>query len=153
MMKRAITPNIAIADQPSTADLDDLKRDGYVAVVNLRHDGEPDQPMGTVAEGEQVLARGMQYLHYGVGGAPLDPARIASVCEFLDQHGSDPVLVHCRKGARAAAVVLCYFARKQAWKPDQALAKGRAMGLELDGGLRTLVEQFLNRPSEPASQL
>ena len=35
--KRQILPGLAVADQPTEADLDELKRDGYAGVVNLRN--------------------------------------------------------------------------------------------------------------------
>ena len=55
---------------PTEADLRALKDEGYVGVVNLRNDGEPEQPLGTAAEGERVRSLGMDYVHYGVGSAP-----------------------------------------------------------------------------------
>ena len=69
-VKKPITPTITIGDQPTEADLEQLKHEGYVGVVNLRNPGEPEQPMSPQAEGETVRALGMDYLHYGVGGAP-----------------------------------------------------------------------------------
>jgi uncharacterized protein (TIGR01244 family) len=142
-VKRPITPRITIADQPTEADLQSLKDEGYVGVVNLRHDGEPEQPMGTAAEGEAARGLGLDYLHYGVGGAPLSEAGVASVRAFLDRHTEGKVLVHCRKAGRAAAIVLLHQAKAQDWAPDEAIEKGKAMGLEVDGGLRTLVENYL----------
>jgi uncharacterized protein (TIGR01244 family) len=143
-VKRPITPGITIADQPTEADLRALKDEGYVGVINLRNDGEPEQPLGTAAEGQAAKALGLDYLHYGVGGAPLSESGVASVCEFLDRHaGSGKVLVHCRKGSRAAALVLLHQAKAQGWAPGEALARGKTMGLDVEGGLRTLVENYL----------
>ena len=48
---KTITPTIAIAGQPTEDDLRALKKAGYVAVVNLRHDGEPDQPLDHLRRG------------------------------------------------------------------------------------------------------
>src|SRR5947208_1306859 len=121
--QRSITPLIAIGDQPTEADLEALKAEGYAGVVNVRHDGEPEQPMSTAAEGQRVRQLGMDYLHEGVGGAPLTGATVAAVSDFLDRHKSEKVLVHCRKGGRAAALVLLHHARDQGWKPDEAIAK------------------------------
>jgi uncharacterized protein (TIGR01244 family) len=143
-VKRAITPEITIADQPSQSELGALKGEGYVGVINLRNDGEPEQPLSTSAEGDVVRGLGLDYLHYGVGGAPLTESGVESVRAFLDQHaGAGKVLVHCRKGARAAALVLIHQAKAQNWSDDDAIARGREMGLEVDGGLRTLVENYL----------
>lgn len=144
-VKRAITPHITIGDQPTEDDLKALKAEGYAGVVNLRNDGEPEQPLSTAAEGEQVRALGLDYLHYGVGSAPLSESGVQSVVDFLGQHGSEKVLVHCRKGGRAAALVLLDQAQRQGWTADEAVAKGKAMGLEVEGGLRTLVENYLRQ--------
>jgi uncharacterized protein (TIGR01244 family) len=142
-VKPANVRGITIADQPSEDDLRGLKDAGYTAVVNLRHDGEPEQPLSTSEEGKQVEAMGLDYLHYGVGGGPLTAEGVTSVCDLLDQHAGGKVLVHCRKGARAAALVLIHEARANRWSPDEAMAKGKALGLEFEGGLRLLVEHYL----------
>ena len=75
LFERAITPQVTIGDQPTEADLARLKAEGYTGVVNLRNDGEPEQPLGTAAEGEEVRALGMDYLHMGVGGVAADRGR------------------------------------------------------------------------------
>ena len=147
MFERAITGAITIGDQPSEADLVRLKAEGYTGVVNLRNDGEPEQPLGVAAEGEKVKALGMGYLHMCVGGSPLAELGVREVCNFIDAQGK--VLVHCRKGGRAAAVVLIHQARANGWGAAEAAAKGRGLGLEVDGGLRSIVENYLDDHREP----
>jgi uncharacterized protein (TIGR01244 family) len=144
-VKRAVTASITIGDQPTEADLQQLKHEGYSGVVNLRNDGEPEQPMSTAEEGNKARALGMDYLHYAVGSAPLSRAGVTAVCDFLDEHSQAPnkVLLHCRKGGRAAALLLLHQARAEKWNVDEVFAKGKAMGLELDGGLKMLVENYL----------
>jgi uncharacterized protein (TIGR01244 family) len=142
-VKRAITPTVTIGDQPTEDDLKALKAEGYVGVVNLRNDGEPEQPLGTAEEGEKARALGLDYVHYGVSSAPLSEAGVTAVTEFLDRHASEKVLVHCRKGGRAAALVLLDQAQRHGWSADEAAAKGKAMGLDVEGGLRALVENYL----------
>ena len=142
MQTRSITDRITIADQPTESEIGTLPGEGYVGVVNLRNDGEPEQPLGTSAEGEIVRKHGMDYLHEGVGGRPLTPETVNRVRAFLDAHDGK-VLVHCRKGSRAAALVLIHEAHSNGWKPEEALAKGAGMGLQVDGGLRMIVEQYL----------
>ena len=142
-IKPTSLPGITIADQPSEDELRALKDQGYTGVVNLRHDGEPEQPLSTSEEGTKVQAMGLDYVHYGVGGGPLTAEGVASVCSFLDRHASGKVLVHCRKGARAAALVLVHEAKAKKWSADEAVAKGHEVGLDIDGGLRLLVEHYL----------
>lgn len=139
--QRAISPKITIADQPTEEDLRDLKSQGYDAVLNLRNNGEPEQPLDTVAEGELVRSLGLDYHHTGIGGAPLSPDSMATASDFIESH--EKVLVHCRKGGRAAAMVLIQQARANGWTPDEAFEKGKAMGLDVDGGLRLVVDQYL----------
>ncbi len=140
--ERAITSKVAIGDQPTEADLARLKAEGYTGIVNLRNDGEPDQPLGTAAEGEKVKALGLDYLHLGVGAAPLVEEGVKSVCDFIDGH--DKVMVHCRGGGRAAGLVLIHQAQEHGWSAAEAVAKGRALGLEVSGGLRAIVEGYLD---------
>jgi len=144
-VKRPVTATITIGDQPTEADLEQLKKEGYTGVVNLRNDGEPEQPLSTAEEGKKVKALGMDYLHYGVGAAPLTTQGVTAVCDFVDQHSqrSEKVLVHCRKGGRAIAMLLLQQAREQKWTTAEVFAKGKEMGLEVDGGLKTLVQHFL----------
>ena len=144
-VKRAVTASITVGDQPTEADLSQLKQEGYTGVVNLRNDGEPDQPMTTTDEGNKVRALGMDYIHYGVGSTPLTVQGVTAVCDFVDQHsqGTEKVLVHCRRGPRAIALLLLQQARAQKWTNADVFAKGKAMGLEIDGGLKMLVDHFL----------
>jgi uncharacterized protein (TIGR01244 family) len=146
-VERPITGSITIGDQPTEEDLARLKREGYSGVVNLRHPGEPEQPMSPTEEGEKVIALGMEYLHYGVGGAPLLEQNVVAVCEFVDRHvqGGGKVMVHCRKGGRAVALVLLHQAWANNWSPEEVVARGREMGLQVDGGLRMLVETYLQQ--------
>jgi uncharacterized protein (TIGR01244 family) len=149
-VKRPFTRAITIGDQPTEADLEQLKQEGYTGVVNLRNDGEPEQPLSTSAEAEVVRKLGMDYLHYGVGAAPLSEPGVNAVCDFVDQHTAGPskVLVHCRKGGRAVALVLLQQARANKWTADEAVEKGKAMGLAVDGGLKTMVENYLRQTNQ-----
>ncbi|QEH33573.1 Beta-lactamase hydrolase-like protein [Aquisphaera giovannonii] len=145
--KHHVTSSITIADQPTAEDLLDCKYEGYVGVVNLRNDGEPEQPLSTSAEGDRVRAVGLEYQHYGVGGKPLSDPGVAEVCDFIDRlaAGEGKVLVHCRKGPRAAALVLIQQARANHWTAAEALEKGPAMGLQVDGPLRAMVVDYLEK--------
>jgi uncharacterized protein (TIGR01244 family) len=147
--QRPVTATITIGDQPTEADLEQLKMEGYVGVVNLRNDGEPEQPLSTSEEGNKVRALGMKYLHYGVGAAPLSEMGVTAVCDFVDEHaqGTDKVLVHCRRGPRAIALLLLQQARANHWSAEEVFAKGKRLGLELDGGLKMLVESYLKGSS------
>ena len=141
-VKKPITPGITVADQPTEADLKGLKEEGYVGVVNLRTEGEPEQPIGPAEEAELARAHGLDYHHHGVGSAPLTREGVTAVCAFLDEHASGKTLVHCRKGGRAAAIVLIYRALAENWTVEEAFAKGKRAGAERRRG-----------PAEPGRDL
>lgn len=143
-VEKPITERITIADQPTAADLDRLAAEGYVAVVNLREDGEPEQPLDVAAEGREAEARGLAYHHLGVGKEPLSDVGVTAVCDFVDRETErGKVLIHCRGGGRAAAVVLLQQARARGWKPDEAVEKRRELGLSLKPELQLKVWQYL----------
>ncbi len=146
---RAITPTLVIADQPTEADLENLKAEGYVGVVNLRQDGEPEQPIRTAPEGQFLTEQGIDYLHLPIGGAPFSQEGVAAFASFLEKHEGEKVLVHCRKGGRAAAVVLLQTGLANGWTAENAVEQGRAIGLDVDGGLRLMVEHYLRNPPQP----
>ena len=142
-VKQGVTDTIMIGDQPDEADLRAFRDDGYVGVVNLRNDGEPEQPLGTAAEAEVVRGLGLDYLHVGVGSAPLTTEGVGAFCAFLDERAHGKTLVHCRKSGRAAALVALYLARQEGWKLDSLVAQAGQRGLKLEGGLKNLVETYL----------
>jgi len=81
-----------------------------------------------------------------VGGTPLANPGVAEVCDFIDRlaGGGGKILVHCRKGGRAMALVLLQQARAHGWTAAEATEKGRAIGLQVDGPPKTMVENYLN---------
>ena len=135
--QRPITATITIGDQPAAADLEQLKQEGYKGVVNLRNDGEPDQPLSTSEEGNQVRALGMKYLHYGVGVAPLSEAGVTGVCDFVDEtpKGRTRSWSTVDEGPRRHRP-LTPPASGKSLGGEEVFAKGKALGLEVDGGLK-----------------
>src|SRR5438270_2508492 len=107
-VKRPITPAITIGDQPTEEDLAAFRDEGYVGIVNLRHDGEPEQPLSTAEEGAKVRELGMEYLHQGIGGGPLAGPGVSRVAGFIGRltAGDGKGLVHFPKGGRGAVLVL-----------------------------------------------
>jgi protein tyrosine phosphatase (PTP) superfamily phosphohydrolase (DUF442 family) len=71
---------------------------------------------------------------------------VTAVCDFVDEHstGTDKVLVHCRRGPRAIALLLLQQARANHWSANEVFTKGKALGMDVDGGLKLLVESYLS---------
>ncbi len=111
-VKRLVTASITVGDQPIEAELSQLKQDGYTGVVNLRNDGEPEQPMSTTDEGNKVRALGMDYVHYGVGSTPLTVQDVTAVCDFIDKHSQAPKRCWFIVAAGLARSRLCCSSRR-----------------------------------------
>jgi uncharacterized protein (TIGR01244 family) len=146
MNRTKVTPQIAVADQPTGADLEALRKEGYTGVLNLRNPGEPDQPLDPEAEGRKVRALGMDYLHSGIGSAPLHEDQVETICDFISRHGDEGmVLVHCRKGGRAAAMVVLHRALDERWDVAELARRGKDMGLNLEGGPLKLIQDYMDQ--------
>ena len=135
-VKRPVTATITIGDQPTEADLTQLKQEGYTGVVNLRNDGEPEQPLSTTEEGNKVRALGMDYLHYGVGSAPLTDQGVTAVCDFHRQAltGNREGARSLSQGGRSGRAFAAPAGPGQKWTNAEVFAKGKAMGLDVEGG-------------------
>ncbi len=100
-------PGIATAGQPSAEHLEDLAREGYGTVMDLR---TPDEDRG-FAEPEAVREAGMEYVSLPLesqasafGESAFDRFR-----ELMKDSGESPILVHCRTAARVEPLMFAYL--------------------------------------------
>ncbi len=126
-----LNDHISVGAQPSEEQLRQMAEEGIKAVVNLRTEGEEDQPLSPAAEGEKVRALGMEYLHIPVSSK--EPR-----AEQVDQFRAEvpqlpgPVFVHCASGKRAGAFAMMHQAVEAGWSGDETLEKAEQMGFECD---------------------
>jgi uncharacterized protein (TIGR01244 family) len=140
---RELLPGVTVSGQPTSVDLAGLRNAGYVAVVNLRRDGEPDQPLSPDSEGADVRRSGLNYLHLPVGGSPISVDDVRIFSSFLRDQSDGKVLVHCRSGGRAVALLLLDQADSHRWPSAEVIERGRTLGLELPPPLLPLVNAYL----------
>ena len=105
---------VACAGAITAESVPEIKKMGFVSIVNLRRAAEP----GAEVEKEEAAAKasGLRYFHVPFDGTPDRPRRIS----FLKSHhlaGGRAAFIHCAGGNRAAT------------RADQALA--------VEGGTRT----------------
>ena len=140
-----LNDHISVGAQPSEEQLRQMAEEGIKAVVNLRTEGEEDQPFSPAEEGEKVRALGMEYLHIPVSSK--EPR-----AEQVDQFRSEvpglpgPVFVHCAKGKRAGAFAMMHQAVESGWSGDETLEKAEQMGFECDHpALKDFVRGYIDR--------
>lgn len=126
-----INDQITVGAQPSADQLDALKEDGFQSVINLRADGEQDQPLSPADEGEKVTAIGLEYCHIPVNMQSMSPELVDQVREQLRSLPT-PIFMHCQKGKRAGAMAMMHAACEAGQSGDETLQMAAQMGFECD---------------------
>jgi uncharacterized protein (TIGR01244 family) len=124
---RQLSARVAVGGQPTVDDLRRLREQGFAAVVNLRPDGEADQPLPPDAEGFAARESGLDYSHVPVAVADLDPEQVRKV-----RAANGPVYVHCAAGQRAIALSLLATAAGPGVHGDDLIARAAATGLPIN---------------------
>ena len=150
---KKINDQITVSGQPTAEDIAQLKNDGFRTIVNLRTEGEEDQPMSPEAERHAVEKAGMNYIHLPVSSAAMGPELVDKFRAQLPQL-TGPVLVHCAAGMRAGAFSMMVTAVQKGWSGDETLAKAQAMGFECKAPeLKQFVRSYVDghQPAKDAS--
>lgn len=124
-----INDQLFVGAQPTSEQLEALSRQGFKSVVNLRAEGEDDQPLSPQAEGERVRELGMQYMNLPVSMKSMKPELVHQFREEL-RNLPGPVFVHCHKGKRAGAMVMMHTACEAGHTGEQTLQMAEQMGFE-----------------------
>lgn len=124
-----INDDVTVGPQPSAEDFGDLRRQGFRSVVNLRTDGEDEQPLSPADEGERVGALGMEYYNEPVDAEAMTEAQVDG---FRDRFSAlpKPVFAHCKTGKRAGAFVMMDMAVRQGMSGEETLERAERMGFE-----------------------
>ena len=126
-----INDAVTVGAQPSAEQLEELQQNGFRSVVNLRTDGEEEQPLSPDDEGKKVAALGMTYYHEPVDSSAMGEAQVDRFRErFADL--PTPVYAHCKSGKRAGAFVVMDMAVRQGMSGEQTLKQAEEMGFECE---------------------
>lgn len=122
---------VFIAGQPSADALRRLRELGVTLDVTLRT-GEELADREQVPYDEAALARelGLEFVHLPIGGkeSPWRGEVLDRLHEALTRHRG-PVLLHCTVAWRASWVWAAYLVKYGGLGVDEAMARGRAIGL------------------------
>lgn len=112
----AITPKV----------VPEIKKMGFVSVINLREAGEAGANID--AEAAAVKAAGLRYFHVPFNGAMPDPAAADRFLEAITSSGAEPAFIHCAGGNRAATMWLIKRLVVDKWDVDRATKEATALG-------------------------
>ena len=124
---RTPLPGLVTGGQPSAADLQTAKNQGFHTVINLRPDGEAG---ADAQEGSTVSKLGMHYVSIPVSGpADLTEENVKKLAAALSPKDALPAIVHCASGNRAAALLALKAYQIDGKSAEEALDLGKNAGL------------------------
>ena len=103
----------------------EIKKMGFVSVVNLRRATEPEA--NVEKEEAAVKAAGLRYFHVPFDGTP-DPAAAEQFLKAITSPGAEPAFIHCAGGNRAATMWLIKRLAVDRWETERAIAEAAALG-------------------------
>jgi uncharacterized protein (TIGR01244 family) len=125
-----VTPDFAVAPQPSLADIAEAGQAGFKTLINNRPAAEePAQPSGQEVEAT-ARAVGLDYHGLPYSGAP-PPALVAAMATLLEQ-APKPVLAYCRSGMRSILAWALAQAFAGQRRPDEIIALAARAGYDLE---------------------
>lgn len=116
---------VACAGATSADALPEIKKMGFVSVINLRLATET----GAEVEKEEAAAKalGLRYFHVPFAGKP-DPTAAAAFLDAITTKGAEPAFIHCGGGNRAATMWLLKRIAVDHWEPERAIKEAAALG-------------------------
>jgi uncharacterized protein (TIGR01244 family) len=118
---------VACAGATEVAAIPNVKKMGFVSMINLRQASEPG---ANVPEAEAAAkAAGLKYIHLPMDAAAPDPAVADKFLEAIRQPGNQPAYIHCASANRAAAMWFVKRVRIDKWDTDRAMKEAEALGL------------------------
>jgi len=105
----------------------ELKKMGYVAIVNMRLASEP----GANVEGEAAAAKaaGINFYHIPFAAASPDPAVVDQFLKTIAAPENNPAYIHCASGNRVSAMWMIKRMVIDHWDADRAYTEASALGL------------------------
>ncbi len=144
MENMKLNENLTVGAQPSAEQLQGLKEQGFGSVVNLRTEGEEEQPLSPQAEGEKVKELGLDYLHIPVSTEQMKEEQVDEFRSKIDSLPS-PVFVHCKSGMRAGAFSMMHLSVENGQSGEETIDKAMEMGFECDKpGMKEFVKDYVD---------
>ena len=132
--------SIYFGAQPSPEAIANLKKNGFVALINMRGTKERNYTEST--HRKLVKKHGLQYYHLPLKmGEELTSSYIDSVTALIKRHAKvGKVLVHCSSGNRVSVWIGAHFFKDHKYSKEEARAIARKLGMTKPGAKEKLEE-------------
>ena len=118
---------VACAGAITSDAMPEVKKMGFVSVINLREAQEP----GADIEKHRAAAEaaGLRYYHVPFNGAKPDPKVADQFVKIISSAEAAPAFIHCASANRASAMWLIKRIVVDKWDVDRAASEAEALGL------------------------
>jgi len=122
-----VETTVACAGAIKVEAVPELKKMGFLSIINLRQASEPGADVE--AEAAAAKAAGIRYYHIPFDGSKPDPAVADQFLEAITAKDSEPAFIHCAGGNRAATMWLIKRLAVDHWDVDRATKEATALGM------------------------
>jgi uncharacterized protein (TIGR01244 family) len=116
---------VACAGATEAEALPEIKKMGFVSVINLRLASEPNAEIDKAQATAKEL--GLKYFHVPFDGKP-NPEAADQFLAAITAQGAEPAFIHCAAGNRAATMWLIKRLVVDGWDEDRAVKEAAALG-------------------------
>lgn len=121
-----VDATVACAGATPVQALPELKKSGFVSVINFR---TPEEPGANIEESKATAAKvGLKYIHlpYRTPTPEIAEAFLKAVAEPANQ----PVYIHCASANRVGAMWFIKRVKLDGWDVDRAMKEAELIGLQ-----------------------
>lgn len=115
---RAVDDRLGTSGQPTEAQLADVARAGFMAVINLALHDDPRYSLAD--EAGTVRSLGLDYVHIPVQFAAPKQSELLAFFDAMDACAGKKVWVHCAANYRVTAFLGLYRMIRQGWPRERA---------------------------------
>ena len=118
---------VACAGATGPEAMPEIKKMGFVSVINLRQASEPDTNIPAAEAAAKAV--GLKYIHVPFNAAEPDPAVVDRFLAAIRQPGNEPAFIHCGSANRASAMWMLKRVQIDHWDVAKAMTEAEALGL------------------------
>lgn len=107
--------------------LPNIRKMGFVSVINLRESTEPGANIAE--EGAAAQSAGLQYYSIPFNSNSPDPAAADRFLDAITTKGAEPAFIHCAGGGRAATMWFIKRVAVDHWDIDRAVKEATDLGM------------------------
>lgn len=126
--RKKVSDEFSTGGQPTPETLQNLEKEGFKSIVNLR---SPDETGVLSDEQQQAEALGLKYVNVPLNPKEANEQLVGKVLLELEALPT-PTFLHCGAGARADALALIALATQQKLSREEVLVKAKALGINLE---------------------